>query len=266
MKRIAENRYPHSAALFKFCKEALSQRLQPQAKIIDQTVGAILSYDPADCSHWKKGKKNIRSLTTLKTLASHLQVDEHLIIEIASGKMDLEEALFEYKGYGDYSVSSQRKAIVFMTETILNEVSSEEAPIYIPEVCKIFKNIRLLHEASLDTHVQVQHSEVNGIRFMTIQYREKNMRPHTRFLLAKELFIFLCKSGHDLAKDFRTLSEEALDIHSNAFAESLLIPTALLKKEIKRLEGSSDIAMKLSQSFWVSKILINRRLIEYLGH
>ena len=59
MKKSAENRYPHSAELFRFCKEALNIKHNFEVKVIDQHVGAILGYDPADCSHWKKGKKNM---------------------------------------------------------------------------------------------------------------------------------------------------------------------------------------------------------------
>src|SRR6185295_12883698 len=55
MKKTAENRYPNSATLFKFCKEALEMRYEGNVKVIDQDVGSILGYDPADCSHWKKG-------------------------------------------------------------------------------------------------------------------------------------------------------------------------------------------------------------------
>ena len=61
MKKIMENRYEHSATLFKFCKEALKIRYSGNVKVIDQDVGAFMGYDPADCSHWKKGKKNIRT-------------------------------------------------------------------------------------------------------------------------------------------------------------------------------------------------------------
>ena len=59
MKKIDEMRYTNSATLFKFCKYALALRYEGKVKVLDQDVGAILGYDPADCSHWKKGKKNI---------------------------------------------------------------------------------------------------------------------------------------------------------------------------------------------------------------
>ena len=97
-----ENRYPNSATLFTFCKRALAMRYQGSVKVINQDVGAILGYDPADCSHWKKGKKNIRSLKTLRMLSEHFNIDERFVINITSGNISLEEALLEYTGYGDF--------------------------------------------------------------------------------------------------------------------------------------------------------------------
>ena len=107
MKKIAENRYPHSATLFKFCKEALAIRYEGNVKVIDQDVGAILGYDPADCSHWKKGKKNIRALSTLRAIADHLAIDDRLLIEIAAGKVGFDEAVFEFRGYGSFGLTGR---------------------------------------------------------------------------------------------------------------------------------------------------------------
>ena len=107
MKKVEANRYPHSATLFKFCKEALEIRYEGNVKVIDQDVGAILGYDPADCSHWKKGKKNIRALATLKSIAEHLNIDERLLIDIASGRVGLNEAVFEFKGYGMFGLQGK---------------------------------------------------------------------------------------------------------------------------------------------------------------
>ena len=107
MKKIAENRYPNSATLFKFCKEALAIRYEGNVKVIDQDVGAILGYDPADCSHWKKGKKNIRALSTLRAIADHLAIDDRLLIEIAAGKVGFDEAVFEFRGYGSFALNGR---------------------------------------------------------------------------------------------------------------------------------------------------------------
>ena len=41
---------------------------------------------------------------TLKSIADHLNIDEHLLIDIASGKINIDEAVFEYNGYGSFAL------------------------------------------------------------------------------------------------------------------------------------------------------------------
>ena len=65
MKNNYQERYPNSRILFQFSKQALQYKFSEKVKVIDQDVGAILGYDPADCSHWKKGKKNIKNCKSL---------------------------------------------------------------------------------------------------------------------------------------------------------------------------------------------------------
>lgn len=298
MKRIAENRYPHSATLFKFCKEALALRFDTNAKVIDQDVGAILSYDPADCSHWKKGKKNIRSLTALKNLANYLQIDERILVEIASGKMDLEEAIFEFKGYGDFAFQGQnlenskkaffknpekwnkegraksfeetfslnRERVLKVAEFVLRKGAFEEAPIYLPEVCNLFPNIELVNDPSLKKNLVVEYSGSGESMHASMRYREKEMRPYLRFLLAKEIFLFLSKSKHELAAEFENSPDEILDIQANIFAGTLLVPASLLYKEVERLDSALDIVSQLTSTFWVSTALMNKRLSDYMDH
>lgn len=204
MKKMAENRYPHSATLFKFCKEALQMRYNGSVKVIDQDVGAILGYDPADCSHWKKGKKNIRSFSTLRTIADHLNIDDNLLTEISSGKIGLEEALFEYRGYGNFSLAGKsldnvrkeyytnpqkwqqpegtrpsfeevfridRPAIEAIADKIVVMGNFKEAPIYVPELFQLFSNIKIERDDNMAEPVKVINSG-QGVNLRTIvRYR-----------------------------------------------------------------------------------------------
>ena len=86
MSGIMESRYPNSAVLFQFCKQVLHIRYEHNVKVIDQDVGAILGYDPADCSHWKKGKKNIK-FDSLKVLMSDNKLKETFIKELQEIKL-----------------------------------------------------------------------------------------------------------------------------------------------------------------------------------
>lgn len=297
MKKTAENRYPHSATLFRFCKEALEIRYDGNVKVIDQDVGAILGYDPADCSHWKKGKKNIRALATLRSIADHLSIDERLLIDIASGKIGLEEAVFEYRGYGQFGLSGrnlenlkkeffknptrwqsdglksfeelfdiERAGVVRVAEEVLATGNFTEAPVYIPEVFSIFPNVKLIAEADQAAPI-VTETVGEGDQLQTIiKFRGSEMRPYVRFMLARELWKHLTRTAHPLAAKFATAPAEVVEIQANIFAGALLIPGKMLKKEVERIDSSLDIVLQLAEIFWTSKALMNQRLRDYMEH
>ncbi|MDE3269603.1 MAG: hypothetical protein OYH77_04905 [Pseudomonadota bacterium] len=295
MKKTVENLYPHSAALFRFCKEALEIRYDGNVKVIDQDVGAILGYDPADCSHWKKGKKNIRALSTLRNIADHLQIDEQLLIGIASGKVGLQEAIFEYKGYGNFSMSEHpleklkkeffknpakwqidnrirtfdelfnidRDWVLQTVRSVLSMGSFEEAPIHVQEVYGLFPQVSLVMNPALEQEIEVDVQDAGedgkGWR-ATVAYQSTEMKPYLRFLLLKELFGLLCAS-----KQFDNITPapaEVRAIQSSIFALHILIPDHLLLKEVETFESSQDIVAQLTNVFWVPKSLMNIRLRE----
>jgi|GEM_PF-286284 len=170
----APMRYPHSANLFNFCRRVLDQKFGG-IRVIDQDVGQILGFDPADCSHWKKGKKNIRSIQAMHMIASHLGVDERLVTEIAAGEIDDLEGYYEFTGYGLDATSpeiqekakkdfyrknagtwSSEKELTFkkffqvepgMVARIVADIHERidfgEAPLYLPEVIQVFPEVRL---------------------------------------------------------------------------------------------------------------------------
>jgi hypothetical protein len=296
MKKTEENRYPNSATLFRFCKEALEIRYENNVKVIDQDVGAILGYDPADCSHWKKGKKNIRSLGTLRTIADHLKIDERLLIDIASGKVSLDEAVFEFKGYGAFSLRGRplenlkkeyfknplhwqkgsdqlqlsfddlfdvnRAALAMSVQKLLEMGQFTEAPIYIPEVYRLVPNLRLLCDDTLLLPMQITTEE--GLT--TVRYQQADMRPYVRFLLARELFKYLCRSANPIMAAFFESPEELLEIQANIFAGMLLVPAKMLKAEVETMQSSMDMVAQMADTFWVSKALMNQRLRDLLEH
>jgi hypothetical protein len=296
MKKTEENRYPHSATLFRFCKEALEIRYEGNVKVIDQDVGAILGYDPADCSHWKKGKKNIRALSTLRGLAEHLNVDERLIIDIASGAVGLDEAIFEYRGYGAFAISGRhlenlkkeyfknpgrwqidgtpasfetlfdvnRPAVLKMVRAIIEQGRFTEAPIYIPEVLQMFPAITIVAEQVIEKPFIVEYTGEGSDTKLTIRHRASDSRSFIRFLIAKEIFNWIVRSGHALGAAFTGAPAEVLDIQGNAFAGLLLVPGDFMRREVERIDSSLDIVQQLASTFWVSKALMNQRLRDYM--
>ena len=298
MKKTAENRYPHSATLFKFCKEALEIRYEGNVKVIDQDVGAILGYDPADCSHWKKGKKNIRALATLRSIADHLAIDERLLIDIASGKVGLEEAVFEFRGYGSFALQGRslenlkkeffknptrwqndgstkpfeelfdtdRPSIVKAAEAVIKAGNFTEAPIYLPEVYNLFNGLNLVADDTIDRAIIEETAESEGKTITTIRYRGPELRPFVRFLLAKELFKYLARTQHAAFQRFKDSPVELMDIQANIFAGLLLVPGKMLRKEVEVIDSSIDIVQQLAETFWTSKALMNQRLRDYMEH
>ncbi len=299
MKKTAENRYPHSATLFKFCKEALEIRYEGNVKVIDQDVGAILGYDPADCSHWKKGKKNIRALATLRSIADHLNIDERLLIDIASGKVGLEEAVFEYRGYGSFALQGRslenlkkeffknptkwqqpdgglksfeelfdidRTAVVKAAEAVLAAGNFSEAPIYIPEVFQLYPGIKLTSDETITEPVIVEAQGTGESATTSVRFRGPEMRPYVRFLLAKELFKHLVRSNSKITARFAASPSEVLDVQANIFAGLLLVPGKMLRKEVESIDSSIDIVLQLAETFWTSKALMNQRLRDYMEH
>lgn len=296
MKKQVALKYPHSASLFNFCRRVLTHKYSG-VRIIDQDVGHILAFDPADCSHWKKGKKNIYSIYAMKNIAKHLDVDEKLIVDLASGEIDDEEAFCEFLGYGkmeldpktldlakkdffkNHSTSwsrdleqefrnsfqvSENKINKLLTE-IHQLINFQEAPLYLPEITSYYSDIVLEGLA-----------DFKGSGTEQIKYRyEKNKfiisyklgfetRPYIRFRLAKAMAIYFLshKSQTSDSKNYRNYIE---DVEANIFAARLLVPTALIKKEIKNVDLSKDVLGQLAEIFWVSKSLINLRFKELIS-
>jgi hypothetical protein len=292
MKKVEANRYPHSATLFKFCKEALSIRYQGNVKVIDQDVGAILGYDPADCSHWKKGKKNIKALGTLKSIADHLNIDERLLIDIASGKINIDEAVFEYNGYGSFALRGKtleglkkeffknpdrwqkaeepksfedlfdvnRPLVSEVVESVLAQGDFVEAPIYAPELLQLFPKLKL--EVSETT--EQSFSVTNQEDFTVIVIKAGEMRPYIRFLIAREIFFYLVNNRVGKAAMFAESATEVKEIQANIFAGMLLVPAKMLKNEVNAIDSSLDLVAQLANTFWVSTSLMNQRLRDYL--
>lgn len=298
MKKVEANRYPHSATLFRFCKEALEIRYEGNVKVIDQDVGAILGYDPADCSHWKKGKKNIRSLGTLRSIAEHLNIDESLLIDITSGKMSLDEAVFEFRGYGAFGLNGksldslkkdyfknpskwsetgsaepfedlfdiQRQEVVSLADSIIAQGGFMEAPIYIPELLRMYPGCQLITGGEMESTYLIKHEGEGKETKTTIVSKDSETRPYIRFLTAKTLFQFLVTTQAKGAEAFSKSPQEIIDIQSNIFAGALLIPGFMLKKETERVDTSFDILHQLADMFWVSRSLMNQRLRDYVEY
>ncbi|MFZ9520266.1 MAG: ImmA/IrrE family metallo-endopeptidase [Silvanigrellaceae bacterium] len=289
MKRTDENRYPQSAELFKFCKEALNIKHAYEVKVIDQHVGAILGFDPADCSHWKKGKKNIKSLETVKAIAQHLDVSERNILDIIAGRSDVEEALHEYRGYGNSALSSKqiddlkreyfkntskyqsalgvqgfeelidlkREATVAYAEELLLRARVDSLPVMVPEIFEVLDGSLKLVEGTLQQANALQVENINGAT--TLTYRAGDMKPFLRFLIAREIGRHVLIGSHSLPE-----LQPLIDIRLNIFASALLMPSALIKTALRHSDPSCDLVEQLSVLFWVPRSVVSARLKDFI--
>lgn len=219
MKKATEVKYPNSANLFQFCRRVLDHKFGG-IRVIDQDVGQILGFDPADCSHWKKGKKNIRSIQAMKSIADHLGVDEKLIVDVAAGDLNEVEAFYEYSGYGAFSIDTKifeaakkdfyrRNASSWTkdkenefreffdaNEPLIDRIVSEiherinfkEAPLYLPEVVAAYPTLSLTPADSLP-HADGSPLTVTRKELATsITYiGGTDMRPYMRYRIAKAM-------------------------------------------------------------------------------
>jgi len=289
MKRIDENRYPQSAELFKFCKEALNIKHRFEVKVIDQHVGAILGFDPADCSHWKKGKKNIKSLETVKAIAQHLDLPERDIWDVLTGRADVEEALYEYKGYGQYGLNSKQiddlkreyfrntsriqstlgiqsfeelidlklPETVACAEELLLRARVKSLPVMIPEILEVLNPSLTVAEGPSQQAAPVVVESVNGSTVIT--HRAGVMKPFLRFLIAREI-------GRHLLIGPQVLPEmqPIIDVRLNVFASALLMPATLVQSALRHADPTCEFIEQLSVLFWVPRSVVSSRLKEFI--
>ena len=297
MKKEAELKYPYSANLFKFCRRVLDHKYGG-IRVIDQDVGQILGFDPADCSHWKKGKKNIRSIQAMKNIAEHLGVDEKLVVDVASGEMSDIEAYFEFTGYGSFDIDgkvlesakkeyyrkhasswSKEKEYDFKqffkvdetlikakVEEIHKTINFQESPLYLPEIVSLYPEINLKPQTDWSEEISIQPLQAywENNKFIVAYKSGLELRPFMRFKIAKALATYFLPRKESHFEDLKPYVKHLFDVESNIFACHLLAPKALIQQEIKQIDVAKDLIVQLAEAFWVSKSFINLRLKEIL--
>lgn len=295
MKKILENKYPHSAELFKFCKMVLDQKYQ-NTRVIDQDIGQILNYDPADCSHWKKGRKNIKSIYAIKQLSDHLEIDEKILFDLVSGESDINEAFFEYNGYKDFSVDpkmkelarkefyrknptsgsiDQEKAFFLqynvdrpkinkIVDEIYSKINFSEVPLYLPEVVSCFEQLSL-EPADKVLPEAAKLTKLDNNQYV-IYHQSGPMKPFVRYAIARELGrYFLMGDLENNGSKLRKLTP-VQEAETSLFAAKLFIPTKQLQEVVKTVEIKNDLLVQLADMFWVSKTLISLRFKDFISH
>ena len=297
LKKQAELKYPNSANLFKFCRRVLDHKYGG-IRVIDQDVGQILGFDPADCSHWKKGKKNIRSIQAMKSIADHLGIDEHLVVDVASGEMTDMEAYWEYTGYGtsklDPKILEAAKKDFFRKNTgswsrskdkefreffridqeyirkkvdeIHKKIGFREAPLYFPEISSNYSDLQLRPEVGWSGPEEAAPLKYfhEGTRFVIIFRSGSELKPFMRYRVARALAAFFLPTRQIDSENMKVFGKHIQEIESNIFAAHMLAPEDLIRKECKGLPPSADMIAQLSEIFWVSRSFMSQRILDLL--
>lgn len=272
-KASEQQRFPQSAVLFKFCLKVLEAR-KLGTKVHDQDVGNILDYNPSDTSHWKRGKKAVRSIFALEALARELDVDVELIEDVASGAIDFDEAWFDFseaeeeskmsKDHGGVSFSRERRDRQLLLEKVANSLAAkagiQTVPVYVPELMSSISFIQLVQ-----AEVTERLARSNRIKpgQYVIRYRKGDLTSHIRCAISREVAKIIILSEREQFM-LPTRSDDMLVTEIIDLANALLVPSELLRAELARIPARANMVQYLANLFWVPKVVIRSRLVTLL--
>lgn len=264
MKRSSAAKFPNSKQLFKFCHKILTE--QKGGKIHDQEVGAILDFNPSDCSHWKRGEKNVKSVFALGKLAHTLNVDQGVIFDLASGACELDEAYFEVKDRqesmkifsdaGDITseerIQAERNMIKF-ADTILEKVEFSAPPFYVPEVLPCFNFIALQPVDMLDKLSRILRKKPGQY---VIQFKKGELKSQTRLSMVRDIARIVLEGERSRFPELGPLNPRVVEYEKTLLTAYLLVPIPMMHKEISKIDAKLNMIAELAASFWVPKSLV----------
>lgn len=263
-------RFPQSALLFKFCVAVLQKRNGTQ-KVHDQDIGNVLHYNASDTSHWKRGKKEVKSVHALEALARKLEANFETLHDITDGTLDFEEAWFEFcesEALKDLSLRlsaelqqerAQRMAVLetLATQLLLN-ANITTIPVFLPEVVTSLPFIEIL---ARDVGDKLARSIRSKPGVYSIHHRKGDMRAHTRVAISREIARIVLHSER-IQFGLPPRIDELLPFEIEHFSNALLAPMSLLKQEFQKIPTRLDATAILADTFWVPKSVIRARITQ----
>jgi len=264
MKRMGAVKFPNSVQLFKFCQKVFSH--QKGSKIRDQEIGNILGFNPSDCSHWKRGEKNVRSVFALAKLAEAMQVETSLVHDVASGAASLDEAFFEYleaKTFKEAFTKSKqltapeiaqiKERIQQFVGGILQQSEFSTPPLYLPEVLRFFSFVTSQPIEMIDKLSRILRIKPGQY---AIHYKKGDLKPQTRMSIVKDLARILFQGERARFPELGAASSDLLEFEEIIFTANLLAPKAMLLAEMAKLDARKNVVSELATLFWVPKSLV----------
>ncbi|MDD9951152.1 MAG: hypothetical protein OXT67_06255 [Zetaproteobacteria bacterium] len=286
---IEVGRYHNSAQLFQFCKSMLQQKYDGNVRVIDQDVGALLGFDPADCSHWKKGKKHIHNLESIFKIAEQLKIDKDVVYQVALGELRVEEASFAMASYGPFSLDEasreQIKKEQFdrqksnpetahqslkldlewldrLVASVLQKADVREAPVFLGEITSKYPGFRVSHQPSGDYY---EVDRLEGPMRVEVRHAEHPIPTHVRYLVVKEFFGYLCQVDSFPEAQGLEKVPQLLEVYRSNFALRVLLPESLLRADLNAGVDADDLIATIAQRFWVAKPLVAYRIKELIA-
>ena len=272
MKRSGAVKFPNSVQLFKFCQKVLTH--QRGAKVHDQEIGEILSFNPSDCSHWKRGEKNVRSVFALAKLAETLKVETALIHDVASGAAGLDEAFFEFQeataikeaqskatAASPAELAEARKRVEAFVSELHKQAEFNTPPLYLPEVLRFFSFVQTQPIDMIDRLTRILRTKPGQY---TVNFRKGDLKAQTRMSLAKDLARIVFEGERARFPELGAANPALVAFEQVVFVGALLAPKALILSEMSKMDARRNVIAELSALFWVPKLLVSFQLQDAL--
>ena len=267
-------RFPYSAQLFRLCFRILSHN-NPQA--CEQQLGEILELTSSDTSHWKRGKRPIRTMEHIQQLARALSCDIYLLKAVAEGSLDWECAWLEFQDVQVerhlYTALEQEGASLLraarqlqwdhVAQAIHHQANIGAYPVHLAELFACFPNIQISQGEMVDKLAR-------GIRIKPGHYALKHRKlthptasAHIRLAAARELAKLLLQfERHQLSGPMPEAGakESWTEADVRDFSAALLVPFSALCTEIQKVSVHTELVETLARSFWVPRSLMCTRL------
>jgi hypothetical protein len=264
MKRSGTVKFPNSVQLFKFCQKVLMT--QRGGKVHDQEVGAILSFNPSDCSHWKRGEKNVRSVFSLAKLAEALTIEPTLVHDVASGAVGLDEAFYEWQESNAFKTlvakaveaapaeaAEARRRVEAFVAALHEQAEFSTPPLYVPEVMRFFAFVAMQPSEMMDKLSRILRVKPGQY---CIQYRKGDLKAQTRMGMVKDLARIVFEGERDRFPELGAASPALVEYEETIFTAALLVPKAMMLAEMAKLDSRRNVVSELSSLFWVPKSLV----------
>lgn len=273
MKRSGAVKFPNSVELFKFCQKVLMD--QRGTKVHDQDVGSILNFNPSDCSHWKRGEKNVKSVFALGKLATHLKVEESLIHDIASSAIGIDEGYYEYQESLKIKEITQKAAEVLGSELVNvrstvegfvtqlhNQCEFSTPPLYLPEILRFFSFITTQPVDMIEKLSRILRLKPGKY---AIHFRKGDLKPQTRMSMTKDLARILFEGERGRFPELGAQRDPVVTQYEElVFTASLLAPKPMLVNELAKVDSRKNVISELAALFWIPKTLVGFQLQEII--